>query len=53
MTEQDAIRQRIKYLVEEGGLYPVEPPATKPLLLRLVGVLVFLETIDLILHFVR
>lgn len=35
--------QRIRYLIEHGGLYPTDEPATKNFVIRWVLVLAFLS----------
>lgn len=46
---QEVLRQRIKYLMEEGGLCPDDlKAATKPLLCRLVAVVVAFEIVNLL-----
>lgn len=42
------LHQRVKYLVEEGGLYPNERPVTTPILYRVALVLICLEVITLV-----
>lgn len=42
------LHQRVKYLVEEGGLYPNERPVTTPILYRVALVLICLEVMNLV-----
>ena len=46
---EDAVRQRIKYLVEHGELYPVEKHLERSLAVKLLGLLVALQIAQLLL----
>lgn len=44
---ENATRQRIKYLVEHGELYPQEAPMAKSLAVKLLGLLAFLQVVEI------
>lgn len=46
---EQAVRQRIKYLIEHGELYPQEKPLERRLGLALLGTIAILQIIDLAL----
>lgn len=46
----EAVRQRIKYLVEHGDVIPPDPPATRRWLIGLGAVLGALQLVELALH---
>jgi hypothetical protein len=46
--DRHLIQQRVKYLIQEGGLHPGERPASRPLLVRLAVIIVCLEVANLI-----
>lgn len=50
--EQHATRQRIKYLIEHGEVYPPQPMCTKGLR-RLFYVVIGLQVVMIALHFVH
>lgn len=53
---EDTLRQRIKYLIEHGELYPVEKPAERNLFIKAVIVILVLQVIDIavsIAHHIR
>jgi hypothetical protein len=43
----EAVRQRIKFLVEHGGVYPEEKAATRPLMVGLAMTIIVLQIIEL------
>lgn len=45
---EDAVRQRIKYLVEHGELYPAEKHLERSLACKLLGLIAFLQVVNLI-----
>ena len=45
----ETIRQRIKYLVEHGELYPVERPPERDLFLRVIAVILSLQVAHIFL----
>lgn len=47
----EKVRQRIKYLVEHGGVWPEEPAASRRCLLAVGAVLVVLELVGLAIQF--
>lgn len=49
----DAVRQRIKYLIEHGELYPMEKPAEKSLFVKVTVVIVVLQFFDIYLSIVH
>lgn len=47
----EAIRQRIKYLVEHGDMMPQEPPASRRWLCGIGAVIVVLQLVEIALDF--
>lgn len=47
----EAVRQRIKYLIEHGDVIPADPPATRRWLIGLGVVLGMLQLVEFVLHF--
>lgn len=43
----EAVRQRIKFLVEHGEVMPAEPPATRRWLLGVGAVMVVLQLVEI------
>jgi hypothetical protein len=50
---EDAIRQRIKYLVEHGELYPTEKPLERAIAVRLMGAMVVLQLVDVVVTILK
>ena len=48
---QHLIRQRIRYLVEYGGIYPAHEPASKNFVHKWFAALLVLQALDLVLMF--
>lgn len=44
------IRQRIRYLVEHGGVLPQEQPATRRWLVGIGLVIIALQMVNIVLH---
>lgn len=44
------IRQRIRYLVEHGGVLPQEPPVTRNWVIGFGSVIIVLQVIGIALH---
>lgn len=46
----EAVRQRIRYLIEHGGVIPQEPPASRRLVCAVSLLIVALELVDIALE---
>ena len=44
------VRQRIKFLLEHGGVWSEDPPVTRRCLLAIGGVVIALELLEIALH---
>lgn len=51
MMNAEAVRQRIKYIIEQGETYPSEQPLSKPLAVKLTLVVIALQVIEMTVHF--
>jgi hypothetical protein len=49
---EDIVRQRIKFLIEHGELYPTERPAERSLVVRAVILILILQVVDIVLSLV-
>jgi len=50
MVTNNLVRQRIRYLIEFGGLYPAEEPASKNFVVKVAGVLVLAQLVGMIVE---
>lgn len=48
MVSNSLVRQRIRYLIEYGGVYPAEEPATKNFVMKVAAVFVLMQIIETI-----
>lgn len=51
--DRAVLHQRIKYLIEEGGLHPEEKPASRHLFLKITATILLLQVCDLAAHFLE